>query len=148
MTAPQGPFLYDDDPAPLHTGTPRAARVWLVAGILGVVALAVVMLGGILVFKGSGDEQATQVTGVFLAAMAAGDTETTHGLLCEDERARLAPDDVAAAYGGDGRGEVVGAREDPVEGAGRQLVEVRWEDGGTSSFTVISEDGPRICGTD
>ncbi|MGY1752460.1 hypothetical protein [Blastococcus sp. SYSU D01042] len=146
MTAPQGPFLYDDGPAPLHTGTPRAARVWLVLGMLGVLALAVLMLGGIFVFKGSGDEQATQVTGVFLAALDAGDTETTHGLLCEEERARLAPGEVASEYGGAGRGEVVEVRDHPVEGAREQLVGVRWEDGGTTQFTVIGEDGPRICG--
>ncbi len=143
-----GPFLYDDDPAPLHTGTPRSSQAWLIGGLIGVLLLAVGMVAGILLIKGTADEQATEVTGVFLAALADDDLETSYGLLCEDERARLAPDEVAGEYLGAGTGEVVGARSHPVEGAELQLVEVRWADGRTSRFSVISEDGARICGTD
>jgi hypothetical protein len=147
MSTTEGPFLYDEGPAPLHTGSPRAGRGWLIFGLLSVILLSVGMVGGLLLLKGSGD-QATEVTGVFLAALANDDTETAHQLLCEEERTRLQPDEVAGAYLGSTPGEVTGADADPVEGEKVQRVQVRWADGGTSAFAVISEDGPRICGTD
>ncbi|TKJ16788.1 hypothetical protein [Blastococcus sp. CCUG 61487] len=148
MTAPTGPFLYDDGPAPLHTGTPRNRQGWLIGTLVAIVLLAVGMAGALLLVKGSPGEQAGEATGVFLAALADGDTETAHELLCEDERARIAPEDVAGTYLGSGEGEVVGAESDPVEGDKVQRVDVRWADGGSSTFSVISEDGPRICGVD
>ncbi len=148
MSSVEGPFLYDDGPAPLHTGAPRSRQGWLIGGLIAVFVLAGGMVAGLLLVKGSADEQATEVTGVFLEALDGGDTETAHGLLCERERARLLPDEVADEYLGAGRGEVTGARSDPVEGDRLQQVQVRWDDGGTSRFTVIAEDGPRICGTD
>src|SRR4051794_9762829 len=93
-----GPFLYDDDPAPLHTGTPRRSGKLLVLVFGATVVAAVLMVLLLPLIKGSAEDQAREVTGVFLAALDKGDTETAYGLLCEDERARIAPGDVAAEY--------------------------------------------------
>ena len=137
-----GPFLYDDGPAPLHTGVPQRSGKILVL-ILGgtvVVAALVVFLG--LALRGSGSEQATEVSGVFLTALAADDTETAHALLCETERARLEPAEVAGDYLGEGDPELGEVRRD----GDARLVPVRWSDGATSELTVIGEDGLRICG--
>jgi hypothetical protein len=144
----QGPFLYDEGPAPLHTGTPRSRQGWLIGGLVAIVVLAVAMVGVLLLVKGTAEEQSTEVTTVFLAALDHGDVDTAHGLLCERERTRLTPDEVAAAYDVSGSGEVLGAQDDPDAGAKVQQVRVRWADGRTSVYSVISEDGARICGVD
>jgi hypothetical protein len=86
------------------------------------------------------------VTGVFLSALDQGDTETAHQLLCDDERARLAPDEVAAAYLGAGVGEVEGSEDATVDGQTAQRVLVAWADGATSELLVVNEGGGRICG--
>jgi hypothetical protein len=137
-----GPFLYDDDPAPLHTGTPRRATGPLVWIFGGTVAFAVLMIVLMTVVKGSGDEQAQQVAGVFVAALAQDDTETAYGLLCQEERARLSPEELADAYLGEGTGTVGKASKDGDE----RLVPVTWSDGTSSELTVIGENGPRVCG--
>jgi hypothetical protein len=113
-----GPYLYDDDPAPLHTGTPRPAR-----------ALILAVIGGTL------------------AALAQDDLETAYGLLCTEERARLAPQALPAEYAPGGTGEITGTTADEVDGAPVQRVEVAWSDGSTSTLTVVSEQGARVCGT-
>jgi hypothetical protein len=136
-----GPFLYDDGPAPLHTGTPRRRQGLLVALLLGTAACAALMVALTLLVKGTGEEQAQEVTGVFLAALAQDDTETAHELLCQAEQARLGPDEVGAAYLGEGGGEVGEVRQD----GDARLVTVHWADG-SSEFTVIGEDGLRVCG--
>ena len=104
-----GPYLYDEDPAPLHTGTPRPARALILAVIGGTVAVAVGMAVGLPLVKGSPEEQAREVTGVFLAALAQDDVETAHGLLCAEERARVAPEALSTEYapGGTGRPRLV-----------------------------------------
>jgi hypothetical protein len=137
-----GPFLYDDGPAPLHTGTPRRSGKILVLIFGGTVLFALLMVVMSVVLRGSGADQAREVTGVFLAALAQDDTETAHELLCQDERLRLDPDEVTAVYMGEGRG-VVGT---PVADGDARLVPVEWSDGTTSELTVIGEDGVRICG--
>jgi hypothetical protein len=137
-----GPFLYDEDPAPLHTGTPRRANGPLLWMFGGTVAFALLMVVLTLTLRGSGEEQAQEVAGVFLAALAEDDTETAHALLCQEERLRLSPDEVATAYVREGTGELGAVRE---KGDVR-LVPVQWSDGTTSELTVIGEDGPRICG--
>ncbi|MGY1837462.1 hypothetical protein ACI79P_20440 [Blastococcus sp. SYSU DS0510] len=142
----QGPFLYDDDPAPLHTGTPRRRQGWLIAGILGVVLLAGGMVAGLYVVRGSPADQSAEVTQVFYAALAAGDTETAYALLCEEEQARLDATGMETEYLRPGSAEVAGVRDDPVEGARVQQVTVRWGDGGSAQLAVVNEDGPRICG--
>ena len=138
-----GPYLYDDGPEFLHTGVPRR-RPWLLLGIFGgTVVVAVLMVLALPLLRGSADEQAREVVGVFLAALGKGDTETAHGLLCDEERARLAPDAVAGAYLVGQGGHVVGIQD----GGSEQRVRVGWDDGSASTLTVVRQDGPRICGT-
>jgi hypothetical protein len=141
-----GPYLYDDDPAPLHTGTPRRRNGLLLAIFGGTAALAVLMVLVLPMIKGSAEEQAQESAGVFLAALAKGDTATAHQLLCEEERARFGEDDVAAAYLAGGGGEVGGSEEAEIDGASVQEVRITWDDGSAATLTVIREDGPRVCG--
>jgi hypothetical protein len=146
MSADQGPYLYDDDPAPLHTGTPRAAR-GLILGVLGgTVLVAIAMAFGLPLVKGSGEEQSREVAGVFLAALAEDDLATAHPLLCAAERTAVPPEAVTEVYGGGQDGEVVGVTEDELDGESVQLVEVRWADGSGSTLTVVNENGARVCG--
>jgi hypothetical protein len=139
-----GPFLYDDDPVPLHTGTPRSRQGLLIALLAGTVLLAVAMVGALFLVKGAPDEQAEEVAGVFLEALEQRDVDTAHQLLCEEERGHLPPEGIASAYLAETPGRVVGAE---AVGDGALRVQVRWADGRTSEWTVISEDGPRVCGT-
>ena len=140
-----GPFLYDEGPEQLHTGTPRRSGKLLVL-VFGATAVVAVLMAVLLpLVKGSPDEQAREVTGVFLAALDKGDTETAHGLLCEDERARLAPDDVSAEYvAGEGIGRVVSVEEG--DGEPSREVDVEWSGGERARFVVVNSDGPHICG--
>jgi hypothetical protein len=142
-----GPFLYDDDPAPLHTGTPRRRHGLLLAMLAGTVLVAVGMVAALYLVRGSPDEQSREVVGVFLAALEQDDTETAHGLLCEAERARLQPGDVAGEYLGAAPGVIVGAEKAEVDGGAVQAVQVRWDDGAESKLVVLSESGPHVCGT-
>ena len=138
------PYLYEEGPEALHTGSPRRRKA-LVATIFGGTALfAVGMVGALLLVRGSPEEQAVEAAGVFVAALGQGDTETAHGLLCEDERTRVAPAEVAAEYGGEAPGRVL----DAVEGDGGPAREVRvqWADGAQHTLLVVNERGPRICG--
>jgi hypothetical protein len=137
-----GPFLYDDDPAPLHTGTPRRRHGLLLALFAGTVLVALGMVAALYLVRGTPGEQAREVVGVFLAALEQDDTETAYGLLCQEERVRLSPEEVAGAYLGEGPGELGSVRED----GDAMLVPVEWSDGTASELTVIGEDGPRICG--
>ena len=143
----QGPYLYDDDPAPLHTGTPRPARALILAVIGGTVAVAVGMAVGLPLVKGSPEEQAREVSGVFLSALAQDDVETAYGLLCTEERARVAPGALAAEYAPGGAGTIAGTIADEMDGVPVQRVEVAWSDGSTSVLTIVSEPGARVCGT-
>jgi hypothetical protein len=142
-----GPFLYDEGPEQLHTGTPRRSGKLLVL-VFGATAVVAVLMAVLLpLVKGSPDDQAREVTGVFLAALDKGDTETAHGLLCEDERARLAPEDVGAEYlAGDGIGRVVSVEEGGGEPS--REVDVEWPGGEHARFVVVNSDGPHICGVD
>ncbi len=142
MSSTEGPFLYDEGPAPLHTGAPQRSGKILVLMLGGTVLVAVLVVFLGYVLRGSGTEQATEVSGVFLSALAADDTETAHALLCEAERARLEPAEVAGDYLGEGTPELGEVRRD----GDARLVPVRWSDGATSELTVIGEDGLRICG--
>ncbi len=143
-----GPYLYDDGPESLHTGVPRR-RPWLLLGIFGgTVVVAVLMVLALPLLRGTAEEQARESVGVFLAALGKGDIETVNGLLCERERARLAPGEIAGAYLVGEGGHVVGTEEAQEDGESVQHVRVGWEDGSASTFVVVREDGPRICGTD
>ena len=141
-----GPFLYDDGPQPLHTGTPRRRQGLLIGMLVGTVLVALGMVVALFAVRGTPEEQARETVGVFLAALRADDTETAHGLLCEEERARLQPGDVAAEYLGKGTGRVVDSVDGEVDGGAVQLVEVAWADGPASEIVVVSEKGPRVCG--
>lgn len=146
----QGPFLYDDDPAPLHTGTPRNRNGTLLALLGATVLIAVLMVGGMTLYKGSGEDQSREVAGVFAAALSQGDVETAYGLICDDVRARVAPDQLAEEFLQPGTPEVTGSRETEVDGEPAQLVQVRWDDGGavtTTELTVVPEGGTKVCGT-
>jgi hypothetical protein len=137
-----GPFLYDDDPAPLHTGTPRRRPALLLAIFGGTAAFAVLMVVLMTVVRGSGEEQAQEVAGVFLKALAQDDTQTAHELLCQEERVRLSPEEVAGAYLREGAPELGPVRDN----GDARLVPVQWSDGTTTELTVVGENGPRVCG--
>jgi hypothetical protein len=144
-----GDYLYDDDPAPLHTGTPRNRNGLLLAIGGGTVLVAVLMAVLLPLVTGSAGQQAEEVAGVFTAALSQGDTETAYQLLCDDERARLQPGDLAGAYLQEGTPEVTGSRE----GTGAEptrLVDVRWGSGAdatTTEILVVPEGGTKVCGT-
>ena len=142
-----GPFLYDDGPAALHTGTPHRRGGLLLALFGGTVLVAVLMVLTLPLVKGSPDKQARQAVGTFLQAMQHGDTGTAHEMLCDKERARLTAAQIAGAYGGPQPGRVVSAAKDTTSGTTAELVGVRWADGTTSRITVVPEDGARVCGT-
>ncbi len=145
-----GPHLYDEDPEPLHTGTPRT-RNGLILGILGgTVVVGVAAVLALPLVKGSGEEQAREVVGVFLAALEAGDTETAGQLLCGSERDRGDAEETAAAYAQPGTAEIQDVTATEVDGTGVQQVLVRWDDGATgtgTTVTVVLEDGPKVCGS-
>jgi hypothetical protein len=138
-----GPFLYDDGPAPLHTGTPRRRGGLLLAIFGGTAVVAVLMVLALFLLKGTPEDQARESAGVFLAALEQGDDETAHQLLCQAERANLSPASVAPVYLAETPGRVVGTDAAP---GGKLRVEVAWADGTASEWAVIAEDGPRICG--
>jgi hypothetical protein len=145
-----GPFLYDDDPIPLHTGTPRNRNGLIIALLGGTALFAVAMVAVMTLFKGSASDQAEEVAGVFTAALAAGDTETAYALICDDERGRVTPDQLAGEYLQPGTPEVTGSRGGEVDGEPVRYVQVRWDDAGGSStteLTVVPEGGTKVCGT-
>jgi len=142
-----GPYLYDDDPAPLHTGNPRRRHGLLIAIFGGTVLVALLMVGLSFLIKGSPDDQAREAAGVFLAAMDQGDTDTAYALLCEDERADLAPDEVAARYqAAGGSAEIVSVETGELRGDPAREVGVEWADGSRTRLVVVNADGPHICG--
>jgi hypothetical protein len=145
-----GPFLYDDDPAPLHTGEPRQRKGLLLAVFGATVLVAVLMVGALVFFKGSGEDQAREVATVFTAALSQGDVATAYDLLCDDERARLQPDELAGAYLRDGTPAVVGTTATDYDDGPAQLVDVRWGEGAgavTTEVLVVPEGGTKVCGT-
>ena len=141
-----GPFLYDDEPVPLHTGTPRRRNGFIVALLVGTVLAAAGMVAAMFLVKGSPSEQSEEAVGVFLAALDRGDGETAHGLLCTDVRAGLDAGEVPPEYRVALPGRVVGSAETEVDGAPVVEVEVRGNDGATTSFTVVNQEGPHLCG--
>jgi hypothetical protein len=143
----EGPLLYDEGPEALHTGTPRRRRGLLTAVLVGTVAVALLMVVLLPLVTGSAQKQATQVTTVFLRSLAANDTETAYGLLCDSERQRLAPDKVAAAYLGPTPGTVGAVAEVKQGGTTTEQVDVHWADGSGSRYTLVNQSGPRICAT-
>ncbi|UOY03256.1 hypothetical protein [Blastococcus sp. PRF04-17] len=142
----QGPFLYDEEPAPLHTGTPRRRQGVLLLVFGGTVVAAFLMVGASFWIKGSPDDQAREVAGVFLEALEQRDTETAWGLLCEEERARVPAEGVVAEYQLADDGEIASVAGADMAGTPARQVVVDWSDGQRSRLVVISENGPRVCG--
>jgi hypothetical protein len=145
-----GPFLYDDDPMPLHTGTGRNRNGTIIALLGATVLVAVLMVGGMTLFKGTASDQAQEVAVVFTKALAAGDTETAYGLICDAERGRITPDQLAGDYLQPGAPVITGSRGAKVDGEPVRYVQVRWDDAGSSStteLTVVPEGGTKVCGT-
>jgi hypothetical protein len=142
-----GPFLYDEGPEPMHTGTPRRSGKYLVLIFGATVLLAVLSAVLLPLVKGSAGDQSRQAVQVFLAALSKNDTETAYDLLCDKERAAVKPADVAARYvGGEAPGKVAGTSGSQVDGAPAEHVRVRWADGSLSRFTVVNSNGPHVCG--
>jgi hypothetical protein len=144
--AGDGPFLYDEGPERLHTGSPRGRRGLLLAVFGGTVLVAVLMVVLLPLVTGSAGDQSRQAVQVFLAALDKGDDETAYSLLCQQERSAVGPADVAARYLGDGKGRVVGTSDAQVGGKPAQRVSVQWDDGSRTAFTVVNAEGPHICG--
>jgi hypothetical protein len=142
-----GPYLYDEGPEALHTGTPRRRRGLISALLVSTLAVAILMVVLLPVVTGSATAKAKEVTGVFLKALAAKDTETAYGLLCDRERQRLSAGQVAGAYLGATPGTVRAAAQTERNGTTTETVDVRWADGRTSRYTLVNESGPHICGT-
>jgi hypothetical protein len=143
----EGPFLYDDGPSSPHTAPARSRRGLLSVVLVGTVAVAILAVVLLPIVTGSVTDRAKEVTGVFLKALAKGDTETAHQLLCDSERTRLPEAGVAGAYLGPGPGTVGTATEAKRNGDTIERVDVRWADGSSSRYTLVNESGPRICGT-
>ncbi|MCW2634671.1 MAG: hypothetical protein JWQ99_1038 [Blastococcus sp.] len=142
-----GPYLYDDDPEPLHTGAPRRSGKLLVLVFGATAVVAVLMVVLLPLIKGSPEDQAREVTGVFLAALDKGDTETAYGLLCDEERARLDPDEMNAEYvAGNGIGRIVSVEEGRAGDVLSRDVGVEWPGGGSATLVVVNSGGPRVCG--
>ena len=141
------PLLYGEGPEELHTGTPRRRRGLLAAIGVGTVAIAMVVGALLPLITGSATDQAKQVTSVFLKALAAKDTETAYGLLCDSEQQRLPAGRIAGTYLGPTPGTVTGAAEVKRNGDTTETVDVRWTDGSSSTYTLVNESGPKICGT-
>jgi hypothetical protein len=144
---PEGPYLYDEGPEILHTGAPRRRRGVIVGVLGGTAVAAVVMVIALPLLTGTQEGQSRQVTGVFVKALTAGDTETAYGLLCDAERARLKPGELAAAYLGPGTGRIVSASAARRDDKPIERIRLRWGDGSTTTVTLVSEDGARVCGT-
>jgi hypothetical protein len=145
-----GPFLYDDDPVPLHTGEARNRNGTLIALLSATVVVALLFVGGMVLFKGTAADQSEEVAGVFTKALAAGDTETAYGLICDAERGRITPDELAGEYLQPGTPEITGSRGERIDDKPVRYVQVRWADGGrtsTTELTVVPEGGTKVCGT-
>lgn len=143
----EGPFLYDEGPEQLHTSPPRSRRGLLLAVFGGTVVVAVLLVVLLPLIRGSAADQSREVVQVFLAALDKGDNETAYQLLCEKERADLAPGDVAGRYlSGGGAGTVAAVTDDEVDGDPVQRVRVDWSDAPSSEITVVRADGPHVCG--
>lgn len=140
-----GPFLYDDEPAPLHTGAPRRRNGAVLALLVGTALVAVGMVAALYLFRGSPAEQSEEAVRVFLAALDQGDGETAHGLLCAEVRAQVDPGEVPDEYRPALPARIVASTA--VDGGSGYAVEIRGADGATTSFTVVREDGPHLCGT-
>ena len=142
MTAPEGPFLYDDGPESPHTAAPRNRNGLLLAIMLGTVLVGLAMVLLIPVVKGTAEEQSTAVVNAFYAALHDGDLDSAEQFLCVAEQDRLAGADPTPDYLLGSDPEVTGT----ADGDDAQEVTVQWADGGTATVTVVNENGAHVCG--
>jgi hypothetical protein len=141
-----GPYLYDDDPTPLHTGAPRG-RNWSIVVVLALTVLAAVgTVVGMYVFRGSPADESEERARVFVAALGADDLETASALLCQEQRDGRSADEALEPYRAAAGGTVGEARAGEVDGGPAQLVPVRSADGTTTHLVLVPEGGPRVCG--
>ncbi|MPQ97520.1 hypothetical protein GB931_06200 [Modestobacter sp. I12A-02628] len=146
MSSPD--YLYDDDPAPLHTGTPRGRNRWIVAALLGTGLVALLAAYLLPVVNGSATEQSEQAAGVFVSALSQGDVGTAYSLLCDAERARLEEVQLNAEYLQPGTPRVVGSTELDTDDPTVE-VQVEWTDGGATTrttLTMVPQSGAKVCG--
>jgi hypothetical protein len=141
-----GPYLYDDDPAPLHTGTPRNRNWSIVIVLVLTVLLAIGTVVGMYVFRGSPADEAEERAGVFVAALTADDVETASALLCEKGRRGLSGEEALEPYAGVAGGTVGSARDAEIDGEPVQVVPVTGSGGTTAELVLVPEGGPKICG--
>lgn len=142
------PYLYDDDPQPLHAGAGRSRKGLLLAIGGGTVVVAVAAVFSLNALQGSPEEQVEQVADVFTRALVAGDEETAWGLLCDAEQDRIDASQVATDYLRAGTPQVGTATEAELDGVQARTVTVRWDDDGavtTTELTLVAEDGPKVC---
>src|SRR3712207_5746875 len=134
----------------------RSRSNGIVLGIFGAtIAVGVGMVVALPLVKGTAEEQAREVVGVFTAALAADDLETAGGLLCQAEHDRAEAEgvdagQVAAGYARPGTAEILAVEPGEYEDRDSREVRVRWDDGGAateSTVVVVLEEGPRVCGT-
>ena len=145
-----GPFLYDDDPAPLHTAEPRQRNGLLIGLLGGTVVFSVAMVGLMTLWNGNGADQSREVATVFTSALSQGDLTTSYALICDDVRNTVPPEQLAAEYLQPGTPQVTGSTSTEYEGAPAELVTVRWDDAGTvttTELTLVPEGGTKVCGT-
>ncbi|WP_029429661.1 hypothetical protein [Blastococcus sp. URHD0036] len=147
-TPPEGPFLYDDEPEPLHTAPPRNRNGLLLGIMLATIVVGVAMVLLMPVVKGTPGERADAAVTVFYASLGDGDLDTATQMLCTSERDRLGERDPAEDYVLGRDPEITGSGEVEVDGDRLRTVTVRWDDDSTSTITIRAEDGPRICGID
>jgi hypothetical protein len=146
----QGPFLYDDDPAPLHTGEARNRNGLIIALLGGTVLFSVVMVAVMTLLNGNGADKSREIATVFTASLSQGDLTTAYALICDDVRNTVPPDQLAGAYLQPGTPQVTGSERIDVDGYPTELVTVRWDDAGsvtTTVLTMVPEGGTKVCGT-
>ncbi|RBY83121.1 hypothetical protein [Blastococcus sp. TF02A-26] len=148
MSAPEGPYLYDEGPENLHTAPPRNRNGLLLGIMLATIVVGVAMVLLMPLVKGTPGERAEAAVTVFYASLADGDLDTATQMLCSAERDRLRDTDPGEAYLRGSDPEVTGTGEAEVDGDTVRTVTVRWDDGETDTITIRGEDGPRICGID
>jgi len=100
---------------------------------------------GMFVFRGSPSDEAQERAHVFLAALAAGDSETASALLCEKAREGKTADQALEPYAGLSSGTDGEAREAEVDGKPVVIVPVEGV-GASTELVLVPEGGPKVCG--
>jgi hypothetical protein len=132
-------------------GAPATEEQNEIIGLLGgTVVFSVAMVVLMTLWSGNGEDQSRQVATVFTSALSQGDLTTSYALICDDVRAAVPPDQLAAQYLHPGVPQVTGAESSEYAGSPAELVTVRWDDAGsvtTTVLTLVPEGGTKVCGT-